>query len=352
MAEEIRAAVVEGRLPEIKKLINSNEFDIETPLLRGATLLWIAAEHGHLAIVKFLHEKSCSIDTPDDEQVTPLYIAAQNGHTEVVRYLINAGADLDRRKTSGATPLLISAQEGLLDIVRLLYEAGADVNLPMNNGITPFIAACFKGEASVASFLVLVGCDESCLAKEQPGIIWASQEGHIECIAAILEARINRERLRRTYHRLRQHREHRKSTHPVPVELNGAPLFESWLFKRGGALKLWKKRWFSLAPTRGHFLEYREQPDAPLISNIKPVDMVSIDQYPLEEKKEKPPVPGLSDFAFCITATEPKAKTYVLCATTEADRSRWISLLRSVSDAEKSKQRAHKPTLVLQISAR
>ena len=35
----------------------------------------------------------------------PLYIAAERGHLDVVRHLVEVGADKDQSKNSGATPL-------------------------------------------------------------------------------------------------------------------------------------------------------------------------------------------------------------------------------------------------------
>jgi ankyrin repeat protein len=51
-----------------------------------------------------------------------LFIAAQNGHLDVVRHLVEVGADKDQAQNQGATPLFIAAQNGHLDVVRHLVE--------------------------------------------------------------------------------------------------------------------------------------------------------------------------------------------------------------------------------------
>ena len=55
-----------------------------------------------------------------------LFIAAQNGHLEVVRLLLDAGSDKDAATTDGTTALLAAAHKGHLEIARLLLDAGVD----------------------------------------------------------------------------------------------------------------------------------------------------------------------------------------------------------------------------------
>ena len=72
------------------------------------------------------------IKPPDSSGATPLYIAAENGHLDVVRHLVEVGADKDQANIQGATPLYIAAQKGHLDVVRHLVEVGADKDQATN----------------------------------------------------------------------------------------------------------------------------------------------------------------------------------------------------------------------------
>ena len=48
-----------------------------------------------------------------DDGNTPLFIAAEEGHLEVVRFLVESGANKDQGTTDyGATPLFIAAETG------------------------------------------------------------------------------------------------------------------------------------------------------------------------------------------------------------------------------------------------
>ena len=65
-------------------------------------------------------------DQANNQGATPLYIAAENGHLDVVRHLVEVGADKDQASNQRATPLFIAALNGHLDVVRHLVEVGAD----------------------------------------------------------------------------------------------------------------------------------------------------------------------------------------------------------------------------------
>ena len=53
-----------------------------------------------------------------DDGATPLYIAAEKGHLEVVRFLVESGAKKNQGTTDdGATPLFIATQNGHLEVV-------------------------------------------------------------------------------------------------------------------------------------------------------------------------------------------------------------------------------------------
>lgn len=75
----------------------------------GATALYIAAQEGHLEVVKLLLVKGANTRSTG---ATALYIASQNGHLEVVGLLLDKGANIEAALSVGETPLYISAHNG------------------------------------------------------------------------------------------------------------------------------------------------------------------------------------------------------------------------------------------------
>ena len=108
------------------------------------TPLHLAAQEGHLNIVKFIHQKrrSTLYDVTKDGR-TGLYIASKNGHNDIVEWIltqdnINVDAVTDRNWTSLHVAALMSHRE----CCETLLKHGADINAVENTGWTPLHLAC------------------------------------------------------------------------------------------------------------------------------------------------------------------------------------------------------------------
>lgn len=193
------------------------------------TLLTVAAERGHLDIVRFLVARGADVkrSSIDARQRVSgriaLMAAAENGHCEVVKYLLdndpwvkNAqhrpdgssdvltslkeifllilgfGPCVNAATISGDTPLIIAAKAGHPEVLRLLLNNGADVCAETWDGRTALMEAARRG------------CQDSVLLLRQFGsnsnrwdifgrtpLIFAVQNGHLDCINLLIKLGAN-----------------------------------------------------------------------------------------------------------------------------------------------------------------
>ena len=123
----------------------------------GKTPLHIAAETGHVAILKSILESGGKdiVDELERSGCTALTLACMNGHEEVAEVLIDTGAALNLRIPY--TPLHCSAFLGNISIVRLLIQRGAEVNFQDASDETPLHYASYKGHKKVIQELLKQG---------------------------------------------------------------------------------------------------------------------------------------------------------------------------------------------------
>ena len=107
------------------KLVDEDtSYDLSTPVLEskskfwGSTMLHAAAHAGHLEVVAFLLDNDAFISAVNDVHLTALQIAAENGHLRVVKALYEAGAVADQ------TALHHAAANNRLEVVKYLLQIG------------------------------------------------------------------------------------------------------------------------------------------------------------------------------------------------------------------------------------
>jgi len=141
-------------------------------------------------VVRWLVAHGCSVDARDASGQTPLMLAAQCGHLDMVRLLLELGASPLAVAEDGCTPLMAGAIAGHLDIMQLCVAAGASPHDEMDaHDNSVLLCAAEAGSLPCVQWLVTTaGCslldrnrqDDTALSR-------AAARGHVHIAAWILD---------------------------------------------------------------------------------------------------------------------------------------------------------------------
>ena len=160
------------------------------------------------------HEEAIAITGKDSYDRTPLYLAAEHGHFEMAKWLLDMGADVNAQGGYNWTALQAASREGHEQIAKLLINKGADVNAQGAGGwgcnavqkafeegdndadinaqgshfYNALIAASYEGHEKIVRLLLDNGAD----VNAQCGCIGnalkvASEEGHEQIVQLLLD---------------------------------------------------------------------------------------------------------------------------------------------------------------------
>ncbi|KAL6059543.1 putative ankyrin-repeat protein [Balamuthia mandrillaris] len=201
------AAVAEGNLSDVKRGLKKEGWSdlVEATNKRGQRALHIAAENGHLPLLKLLLEKhKADVDAQDRTGFTPLLIACSNNQFALAQYLLRESPrrpDLSLTSVDLSTvlhyfvrmPLPTSAERGdyFFILKSLIDELGAD---PTNkNGETPLHMAISKeNDPQVLQFLIHHQADvDVCNKYEDAPLHLAVRQQNKDLVAVLLGSGAN-----------------------------------------------------------------------------------------------------------------------------------------------------------------
>jgi hypothetical protein len=121
--------------------------------------LCVAAEEGHLEVVRCLVQQMGADVSHSHYGDTPLIVAAENGYTDLVRLLVtDLGADVNQAIAYGWTPLMLASRGNLCDgVVRCLVELGAEVGAVDPDGNTALLESARNARYTTMQYLVEEG---------------------------------------------------------------------------------------------------------------------------------------------------------------------------------------------------
>ncbi|AVP88191.1 Putative ankyrin repeat-containing protein [Candidatus Phycorickettsia trachydisci] len=149
----LHIAAQEGHLDIVKKLLDYKA-NIEATNKGGWTPLLKAAQRGHCQVVQLLLNEGANIEAATQAGDTPLHYAAENGHTKTVECLLDKKAYLETTTQMGNTPLHLAAGNGHAATVKLLLDKGANIEAINNSGYTPLFVARYHEYQDVVEELL------------------------------------------------------------------------------------------------------------------------------------------------------------------------------------------------------
>uniref|UniRef100_A0A3P9PLV9 Ankyrin repeat and SOCS box containing 3 n=1 Tax=Poecilia reticulata TaxID=8081 RepID=A0A3P9PLV9_POERE len=157
----------------------------------GESACYLAAQRGHLAVVRLLLKTHADLNQLTNDLSCPLYAAVDNGHTEVVKLLVRKRAQVNRVHTASCWTCLHQAfsfpPQAHSDIVRILVDV-CNLEAHDDHRISPLFLAAQYGQKECLELLINAGATVNTQAADlATPLLIASQEGHQSCVDLLLD---------------------------------------------------------------------------------------------------------------------------------------------------------------------
>ena len=168
----------------------------EQKTARGCTAFALAAEEGHVSILRSMLATRCAPEflfAADEAGMTPLMRACENGHLDAAELLIEHGGEFDVNGASlkGWSPLMLACCNGYEEMVELLLDQNAEADLGRQIGTSKNAAThtplCYAASCGHAKCVKLLLNDEVTF-EEQRGataLELAKRSEHWDCADAL-----------------------------------------------------------------------------------------------------------------------------------------------------------------------
>ncbi|XP_048257852.1 ankyrin repeat domain-containing protein 50-like [Haliotis rufescens] len=148
-----------GDVEVVQYVLSHDMVDINGRGSCRRTPVMLAAEKGHIEIVKLLVDKGGDMSLVDKGHENILHLACLCGQIEVVKYVLSQDiVDINCRGRKTKTPVMLAARNGHKEVVEILVKKGADLSLAYNAaGSNVLHLACFNGHVDVVKYLLSQG---------------------------------------------------------------------------------------------------------------------------------------------------------------------------------------------------
>jgi ankyrin repeat protein len=130
----------------VKKLLSSNQININAVMQSGATSLSLAAIMNGVDMVRPLIEMGADVNIQNKDGFTAISAAVKANNHQAIQAFIEAGANLNVQDKNGATPIHLAIEANNHQVIQAFIEAGANLNIQDENGATPIHLAIIQSK--------------------------------------------------------------------------------------------------------------------------------------------------------------------------------------------------------------
>ncbi|XP_046559443.1 histone-lysine N-methyltransferase EHMT2-like [Haliotis rubra] len=153
--DDLRDACREGKLAEVKRILDTGWTNINCRGEVGMTPVIWAALGGHRDVVEHLVSRGDDVSLVDDMGNNILHWACMGGDRKTVEFVLSLdGMDINSRGERRWTPVVWAAWRGHRDVVKLLVSQDADVSLVDDDGNKILHWACLGGDRKTVEFVL------------------------------------------------------------------------------------------------------------------------------------------------------------------------------------------------------
>jgi len=163
--QDLIKALENDSIPHIKKLLNSNSYNLNSEVEIGTEyeldeydeiplLFWAIQSGVTLEAIKLLIEYGANLKLTTREGVGALDYAIKYHRRDILELCKENGIDLtNSKRKSGLTPLMLAASFNDIDMMKYLISLGADPKAKDRSGMDALDYAAKLGQKSAVEFL-------------------------------------------------------------------------------------------------------------------------------------------------------------------------------------------------------
>ena len=188
----LHIACQEGHVAIVLYLTSLPQCDVSAKTSNGLTVLHLSCKSRSLLILKHLvEEHQLDLTIKDYNGMAPVHVACEEGSLSIVKYIIDhSPLSLDMTDSFGRTPLLIAAFSKNLPIIRYLNSKNCNISILDDKGFNVIHISAKEGSLDILRFFVdgrYCNPDITDASGRTP-LYLSAQEGHLEIVEYLLDS--------------------------------------------------------------------------------------------------------------------------------------------------------------------